>query len=153
MINKSPNNQGKNTLDEILKVIENKNNTLEIYGEISRMIKLYHGIDWHNHLKYFEHNCRFNIIYKNDKYQLLLLTFLPRQSCKFTRISQTGNIYKVIYGVLTHREFYREKYFTQQSTVLIKNEGETHHLEQGEHEFINSEKQIPLVILMFTTVF
>jgi len=109
-------------MDNLQELFNNINNNIDNCNDLSECtekLKNYNGSDWQKYIT-INNNYHKNLICKNDKLELYIITWMPNSYTKIHDHPTKGCLVKVLQGELVETEFINEDNINYKNTINLK---------------------------------
>jgi cysteine dioxygenase len=73
--------------------------------KIENILKQYNGLDWNKYINIDKSDYNKKLIYKNNNFELFIITWMPNNGSKIHDHSSNGCILKILKGSLTEKRY------------------------------------------------
>jgi len=106
-------------LYELFNIVNNKINLCNDLSECTIDLEIYNGNDWKEYI-IKNYNYHKHLVYKNDKLELYIITWMPNASTRIHDHPDKGCLVKVLQGELIETEFINETSIIYKNTNILK---------------------------------
>ena len=107
---------------------------------LSNIIDRYNGSDWNNYIK-ISNNYSKELVYRNNNYELFVITWMPKSKSKIHNHSKNGCLFKILDGKLiedwytnNNIKFITRNYYNNNEINYISNENYFHKIFNNSNE-------------------
>jgi len=113
-------------------------------------LEQYRNDDWKNHVKKTDKNYIKDLIFRNDNFELFVVSWMPRKGSTIHDHSQNGCLFKILCGELVEERYSFTELKLQSSLLYKKDDIGYIENEKGLHKMLNKTNEIVISLHLYS---